>query len=260
MMSCRTPPAVDDHRLRIARLRVGRQCAPDLGAGELVERHHLGVRRTADQGDEPLAVHQRRAGNTPGRDLGVVLLDVVAGPQQLPGIHAQRAQHAGGAERVHAVAVHGGRGARPGRPGARQARVVRLPLVLPQDVAAQLVDADNPLDHVVRADVPRVDDEYAAFRHRRSRVPLVHRHPPVDLQARLRKRLDDARLGPHAAAVGAAPLRPVFGVQLHAGCRQARQTEQHRRQSPRHQPYGASCVWTRFLKRQPSAVFTSVSS
>ena len=149
MMSCRVVPDLEDDRLRVAGLRVGRERPPDLRTGHLVEGDDLGVGLSPHERDEPVIVDQWGAGDTPRWDLGAVFLDVIPLPQHLAGLDVQGVQHTGGAEHIDPVAVDGWGGARPGRPCGQQAGVARLPFVRPQDAAGLLVEADDALDHVV---------------------------------------------------------------------------------------------------------------
>ena len=62
---------LDDDRLVVAGLGIRRQRAPDFLAGVLVERDQLAVRLAADEADQAVAVHERRAGHAPRRDRGI---------------------------------------------------------------------------------------------------------------------------------------------------------------------------------------------
>src|ERR1051326_3608469 len=73
---------LDDHWLAVALLGVGWERAPDLFTGQLVERHYLGVRLSAHDGDGAIAVDQRRAGDAPRRHLHAVIGDVILLPDQ----------------------------------------------------------------------------------------------------------------------------------------------------------------------------------
>ena len=204
-----------DDRLAVAHLADDVEGAPQLLPGPLVERHHQRVRLAADDGDQPVAVDQRRARDTPGGDAGVVVVDIVLRPDQLARFDIDTTQNPGRADRIHAVAVDRWRGARAAGVRDLQHAVRRGPLVGPQLLPGRLVEGDEALGAVERARLrilQPVENEHAPARHGRSRETGSDRRPPRNLQGGIRKLVDDPGLVPDRQAVGAAPLRPVLGA------------------------------------------------
>ena len=210
---------VDEDRRRVARLPVGGERLPEDLAGQLVEGDDLGVGLAADETDEPVAVHERRAGDAPRGDGGVEVADVVRLPQHAAVRHAERQQVPRGADGVDAVAVHGRRGARAGRVDELQPGVVGVPLAGPEHAAGLLVEGEQALDHrrAARVRAPGVGHEDAAVRHGRARVAAADRHAPGGGQSAGGKLVEDAGVGPDPQAAGAAPLRPVVRGQRRGG-------------------------------------------
>src|ERR1051326_5228292 len=118
---------LDDHWLAVALLGVGWERAPDLFTGQLVERHYLGVRLSAHDGDGAIAVDQRRAGDAPRRHLHAVIGDVILLPDHLAGAGIQAQQDAGCSHDVDTVAIHGGSGARSTRLNSSHIPLSRMP-------------------------------------------------------------------------------------------------------------------------------------
>ena len=113
----RRAAGVDQDRLRIARLPIRRQRAPELLAGPLVERDHLGVGLAPDETDESVAVDQRRPGDPPRRNGRIEILDVVPLPDDAAVGDVEHEEVAHRPEDVHPVAIERRRGARTDRVG-----------------------------------------------------------------------------------------------------------------------------------------------
>ena len=90
---------LDDDGLAVAGLPVRRQGPPDLLAGVLVERHHLGVGLAPHEADEAVAVDERRAGHAPRRHLGAEVGGKVPLPPQ-PSRRRHRGRAAGPSPRA----------------------------------------------------------------------------------------------------------------------------------------------------------------
>ena len=202
----------DDGRV-VARLPVGRERAPHLRAGVLVERDHLPVRLRAGEADQQIALDERRPGHPPRRHLGSQVGDIVLRPQDGAGGDFERKQPAHRSLHVDAVPVHGRRGARADGVQRLEPRVVGLPLAAPQRLAGLLVEAEHPLDHphAASAGGARIDDEDPPAGHGRTRVAVMDGDTPGERQPAGRELLEDAGLGPDTLAPGAAVLRPVVG-------------------------------------------------
>ena len=231
-------PGFVDDRLAVTHLADHLDRAPDLLPGPLVEGDDERVRLTADDSNQLVAVDERRARGAPGRNAGVVLLDVVLAPDDVAVLDVEAEQAPGGAGDVDAVAVHGRRGPRPLRVGDHQHPVGGLPLVGPEDLAGLLVESDDALGAV---EGPRlgilqpIEHEHPAAGNGGPGVAGTERRPPLDLQSLFRERLDDAVLLPDSQAIDAAPLLPVVRRQRD---REQPARDQRQRQLPydRHEP------------------------
>ena len=231
-----------DDRLAVAHLPDHVDRAPELLAGPLVEGDDQRVRLAADDGDQPVAVDQRRARGAPGRDAGVVLGDVVLAPDHVAGLDVETEQAAGGAGDVDPVTVDGRRGPRAAGVRNHQHAVGGPPLAGPENLAGLLVERHDALGAVER---PRlrilqpVEHEHAAVGDGRTRVAGTDRRPPLDLQPLVRKRLDDAVLVPDPEPVRSAPLPPVVRRQRH---REQATRDERERQLPYDPHETTSCL------------------
>ena len=207
-------PRLDDDRLAVAGLPVGRQGPPDLLAGMLVERHHLGVGLAAHETDQPVAVDERRAGHAPRRHLGVEVGGKVPLPPHRPVRDVEGEQPAHRPEHVDPVAVDGRRGPRPDGVHQLQPRVVGLPLPRPQHLAGLLVEGEGALDHRrgPRVGAAGVGDEDPSAGHRGTGVAAVDGGAPRHREAAFGKGLDETGLVEDAPAARPPPFGPVVGV------------------------------------------------
>ena len=209
------PARLDDQGLVVAHLRPRLEGAPHLVAGVLVERHHEGVGLAADQEDDAVAVHERRARRAPDGNAGVVLGDGVLLPDHRPGRRLQAQDAPGRPRHVDPVAVDGGGGAGAGGVGEHEHPVGGGPLVRPEHLAGLLVEREQPLGavHRPRLGLDVVEHEDAAVRDGGAGVAAVDRGPPLHGEPGVGERLENAGLGPDAPPLLAAPLRPVLGRQ-----------------------------------------------
>ena len=232
----------DDDRRTVAQLGPPqRQRLPDFLAAVLVEGDNNAV-LAAHQADQAVAIQQRRGSVAPQRHAGPVVFREVLRPQHLAlgGIQAIKVAH--GADSVDLAVGDQRRGARPDGVADLVGAIV---FVLPQGLAAGLVETDDALlagegaagEGVVwiagALGELAVHDEDLAAGDGRPGVAAAQRCPPLDLRPLLGKLVEDALLAPDAIAFRPQPLRPVVGPRR--GCPQpGRQSQKPDR--PAHAP------------------------
>ena len=162
------------HRRRVC-LDVVERMPGDLAAGAVVGRHRPAVRAAGLHHDQ--VVHdQRRTGHRPLQVVGAGVLEDVAAPQQLAGAGVQRAQLAGGAQRIQPSRVPGRRGARPR--SAHRLLEMGVPGVGPQLAPGFCVVGR---DHFLVA--PLLDGERAPLRDDERRVAAADRLRPERVES-----------------------------------------------------------------------------
>src|SRR5262245_25378573 len=197
-----------DYRLGVALLGIGWQGAPSFLAGQLNERHHLGVRLDPDDGDHAIPLDQCRAGDAPTGHLHAVILYVVHLPDYVAGPGVQAKQPTGPSDDVDSVAVHGWRRTRAG--GITDALVVHWPLARPQDPAGLFIQCERALRPLHSGRRFEICDEHPSTADGRSGEPGVYWRPPGCREPVRGEVVQDAGLAPDAVSPFAAPLRPVI--------------------------------------------------
>ena len=185
--------------------------------------------RGAGHADQPVAIDQRMARPAPERRFGLIVGLEVAGPEQPPVGDVQAAEVSLGAERVDAVAIDRWRAPRPGRIGDRVGHRI---LVLPEQLARGLIEAEHPFRAGGRLPLEVRDlhigirhvvgDEHPSRRDGRPCIAACDGRSPEHVRAGRGKRIEQAILPPDIVAVGPHPLGPVVADRgRHGGKRHA---------------------------------------
>ena len=195
--------------------------APQHVAGGLIEGDEQPL-RAARRADQLVAVHQRRPREAPaallrpeaaGRNLGAEFLRQVLAPDLAAVGRLDANQHALTAEGEHPIAVHGGRRIGAAAPLVAVEVPHRADVGLPAFLAL-VVQGDELLDALVADGVerPGAEDVGTAADHGEGAVAGAGvLECPGKFRAVLGPLLEEAGFRRDAAAVGAAPLRPVGG-------------------------------------------------